>query len=142
MMQQKVYARTLYETRQHLTSRLQQRMSRDNLQEPLQPLPSVLNDVVAEPVGKNLARQWGDSHSCALTLQDIAEVLEVGVAAAHDGVLQLEGGDVGSADDLVGGVHVAGSSVGLRVAHLSDRVRAGLWRCDVCAGCVWIGGIA
>lgn len=113
-------------------------MTRNNLQEPLKPLASVLNDVVAEPVGKNLARQWGDSHARALPLQDIAEILEIGVAAAHDGVLQFEGGDVGSADDLVGGVHIAGCSVGLRVAHLWDQVRTGVWSGDVCAGRVWI----
>ena len=102
-------------------------MTRDNLQEPLQPLAPVLDDVVAEPVGEHLARQWGNGDSRALALQDIAEILEIGVAAANDRVLQLEGGDVGSADDLVGGVHVAGGAVGLGVAHLCDWVRAGLW---------------
>jgi hypothetical protein len=60
-------------------------------------------------------------------------------------VLQLEGGDVGSADDLVGGVHVAGCPVGLRVAHLWDWVSTEVWigvvvMC-VC-GCGWIGDIA
>lgn len=103
-------------------------MTRHNLQEPLKPLASVLNDVVAESVGEYFTRQWGDSHACALALQDIAEILEIGVPAAHDRVLQLEGGDVGSADDLVGGVHVAGSAVGLRVAYLWDWIRTGVWK--------------
>lgn len=108
-------------------------MTRNNLQEPLKSLTSVLNDIVTESVGKNLARQRGDSHACALALQNITEVLEIGVAAAHDGVLQLEGGYVGSADNLVGGVHVAGCAMGLRVAHLKESVRAGVleW-CCVC----------
>jgi hypothetical protein len=35
-------------------------------------------------------------------------------------VFELEGGDVGSADDFVGCVHVARCAVGLRVAHLED----------------------
>lgn len=102
-------------------------MTRNNLQEPLQPLTSVFDDVVAEPVGEYLARQRGDGDSRALALQDIAEILEIGVAAAYDRVLQLEGGDVGSADDLVGGVHVARGTVGLGVAYLCDWVRTGLW---------------
>lgn len=93
-------------------------MSRHNLQEPLQPLTPVLDHIVAESVREYLARQWGDSHARAFALEDVAEVLEVGVAAAHDGVLQFEGGDVGSADDLVGGVHVAGCAVGLGIADL------------------------
>lgn len=112
-------------------------MSRDNLQEPLKSLASVLNDVVAESVGENLARQWRDSHARALALQDIAEILEIGVAAAHDRVLQLEGGDVGSADDLVGGVHVAGCAVGLGIAHLWDWVRTGVWNGGGACGRVW-----
>jgi hypothetical protein len=55
-------------------------------------------------------------------------------------VLQLEGGDVGSADDLVGGVHVAGSAVGLRVAHLWDWVSAKIGSGDVCVGRAWWNG--
>lgn len=68
---------TLYKTSQHLAPRLQQRVPRHNLQEPLKPLASVLDDVVAEPVGEHLARQRRDGNARALTLQDIAEVLKV-----------------------------------------------------------------
>ena len=93
-------------------------MPRHDLQEPLEPLASVFDDVVAESVGEHLARQRRDSHACALALQDIAEVLKVRVAAPHDRVLQLEGGDVGAAHDLVRGVHVSRCAVRLRVAHL------------------------
>lgn len=93
-------------------------MSRHNLQEPLKPLTSVLNDVVTEPVRKHLAGQRGNSHPRALALEDIAEILKVGVAAAHDRVLQLERGNVGPADDLVGSVHVPGCAMGLGIADL------------------------
>lgn len=117
-------------------------MTRDNLQEPLKSLASVLNDIVTEPVGENLARQWGDSHARALALQNIAEILEIGVAAAHDRVLQLEGGDVGSADDLVGGVHVAGCAVRLRVAHLWDWIRTSVSNGGGVWDHVWIGDVA
>ena len=43
----------------------------------------------------------------ALALEDVAEVLEIAVAPAHDRVAQLEGRDVGPGVDLVGGVHGA-----------------------------------
>lgn len=82
-------------------------MSDDDLQKLLQPLAPVLDDVVAEPVREHLARQRGDRDARALPLQDVAEVLEVAVPPAHGAVLQLEGGDVGPADDLVVGVHLA-----------------------------------
>lgn len=98
-------------------------MSRHNLQEPLQALAAVLDHIVAEPVREYLARQWRDGDARAFALEDVAEVLEVGVATAHDGVLEFEGWDVGAADDLVGGVHVAGCAVCLGVADLVDVVR-------------------
>lgn len=97
-------------------------MPRHNLQEPLKPLASVLNDVVAESVGEHLARQRRDGNARALALQDIAEVLKVRVSASHDRVLQLEGGNIGAAHDLVRGVHVSRRTVRLRVAHLVGRV--------------------
>lgn len=81
-------------------------MTRHNLQEPLKTFPAMLNDVVAESVGENLARKRGNSDSCALSLEDIAEVFKVRVTSAHDGVFQLKGGDIGSADYLVGCVHI------------------------------------
>ena len=82
-------------------------MPRDNLQEPLQSLTPMLDDIVAKPICKHLPRQRGDGDARALALEDIAEVLKVGVATAHDRVFQFEGGDVGSADELVGSVHIA-----------------------------------
>jgi hypothetical protein len=110
--------RTLYKASQNLTPGLQQRMPGHDLQKPLQPLTAMLDDVVAEAVREDLPRQRGDGDARALALEDVAEVLEVGVAAAHDGVFQFEGGDVCAADQLVGGVHVAGRAVGLGVADL------------------------
>lgn len=59
---------TLRKTRQHFASRLQQRMAYNNLQKPLQTLPPVLNNVIAEPIRKYFARQWRYSHPRALTL--------------------------------------------------------------------------
>lgn len=91
-------------------------MSSDDLEEALQTLTTVLDDVVAESVGENLSGERGDRDARALALQDIAEILEIGVPAAHDGVFQFEGGDVGSAHNLVRRVHVARCAVSLRVA--------------------------
>lgn len=114
-----VPVRILYKARQYLTPRLQEWMPGNNLQKPLQPFPAMLDDVVTEPIRKHLPGQWRNSDPRALTLEDIAEVFEVGVAAAHDGVLQFEGGDIGAADDLVRGVHVPGCAMRLGVSDLN-----------------------
>lgn len=93
-------------------------MPGNNLQEPLQTLPTMLNHVIAEAVREHLARQRRDGNARALALEDVAEVFKVGVATAHNRVLELEGGDVGAADDLVAGVHVARCTVRLGVPDL------------------------
>ena len=93
-------------------------MAGNYLQEPLQSLPAVLDDIVTEPIRKHLPGQRRNRHPCALALQDIAEIFEIGVAAAHDGVLELECGDIGATDDFVRGVHVPGCAVGLGVSDL------------------------
>ncbi len=81
----------------------------------------MLNHIVAEAVGKHLPRQRRDGDARTLPLEDVAEVLKVGVAAAHDGGAELEGGDVGAGVDLVGGVHGArGGAVGLGVFDLGN----------------------
>ena len=98
-------------------------MAHNDLQEPLQSLAAMLNYVVGEAVGEHLPRQGGDGNPFALPLQYVAEVLEVGVAAADGAVLELEGGDVGAANDLVVCVHRAGRSVGLWIADLMRRQR-------------------
>ena len=78
----------------------------------------MLDHVVTEPVCEHLAGQRGNGDAGGLALQDVAEVLEVGVPATDDAVFELEGGDVGAADNLVGGVHLAGCAVGLGVLDL------------------------
>ena len=93
-------------------------MTRHNPQKLLQPLPPMLNHIVAKPIGEDLAGQGWDVDTRRLPLEHIPEVLEVAVAAAHRGLLQLEGGDVGNDVDLVVGVHVAACAVGSRVADL------------------------
>ena len=85
----------------------------------------MLNDIVAEPVRKHLPGQGRDRHARALPLQYVAEVFEIGVAAPHAAVLQLEGGDVGPADDFVVGVHAARGAVRLGVFDLPGRKREG-----------------
>lgn len=96
-------------------------MTCNNLQEPLQTLSPVLNHIIAKAVGEHFPRQRRYCDPCAFALQNISEVLEVGVSPAHNGVFQFEGGNVRSADDLVGGVHVAGGTVGLGIADLLDK---------------------
>jgi len=93
-------------------------MAHHNLQKPLQPLPPMLNHIITKPIRKHLPRQRRDRDTRALALQDIAEVFEVGVAAADGAVFELEGGDVGAADDFVVGVHAARGAVGLRILDL------------------------
>ena len=109
---------TLNETRQNLASRLQKRMPYHNLQKPLQALPSMLNNIVTKSIRKHLPRQRRNRNSSALPLENIAKVLKVRVTSAHNAMVELEGGDVGSADDLVVGVHVAAHAVRTWVLHL------------------------
>lgn len=115
-------------------------MPRHNLQEPLEPLAPVLNHIITEPVCEYLTRQRGNGDARTLALEDITEVLEVGVAAAHNRVLELEGGNVGAADDLVGGVHVSGCAVGLGIADLGVLVGMyGARDTGVCIMCIFEG---
>lgn len=93
-------------------------MPHDNLEELLQAGSSVLDDIVAKAVGEDLARQRRDGHAGALALEDVAEVFKVGVPPAHAALAQLEGGDVGAAEDLVVGVHGPSHAVGSRIPYL------------------------
>jgi hypothetical protein len=45
---------TLQESAQHLTSRLQQRMPSNNLHKPLQPISTLFNHFIREPIRKDL----------------------------------------------------------------------------------------
>ena len=78
----------------------------------------MLNHIITKPIRKHLPRQWRDGDARGFSFQDVAEVFKVGVAPADGGVFEFEGGDVGAADDFVGGVHVAGCAVGLGVFYL------------------------
>lgn len=110
---------TLHKAPQHLTPRLQQRMPDHDLQEALQPLPSMLDHIVREAVREHLAGKRRDGHARGLPLEDVSEVLEVAVAAADHAVAQFKGGNVGPGVDLVGGIHRAGGgAVGLWVFDL------------------------
>ena len=108
----------MHKTGQHLTPRLQQGMADHNLQEPLQPITPMFDNIITEPIRKHLPWKWRDRDARRLSLEHVAEVFEIGVATAHDGVLQLEGGDVGSAYDLVVCVHAAPNAVSLGVFDL------------------------
>ena len=89
-----------------------------NLQKALQALPPVLDHIVTKAIRKDFTRQRWDRYACALSLKDIAEVLEIRIAPANAAVAELEGGYVGAAYDLVVCVHVAAHSVGARVLDL------------------------
>lgn len=78
----------------------------------------MLNHIVAEPVREDFAREWRDRDARGLALQDVAEVFKIGVPPADGAVFESEGGDVGAADDLVIGVHVAVGAVCLGVFDL------------------------
>lgn len=93
----------------------------------------MLNHIITEPIRKHLSGQGGDRDARGLALEDVPEVLKVGVAAADGGLFEgvaggvgaglsggsfFEGRDVGSADDFVVGVHLTADAVGLGVADL------------------------
>jgi hypothetical protein len=75
-------------------------MACNNAQEPLEALPSALNDLVGEAVCEHLARKRWDVHAGRFVLENIAECLEVRIAPAHERVPQLEGGNVGLLNEI------------------------------------------
>ena len=78
----------------------------------------MFNHIVAESVRKHLPGKGWNRHSGALALQDIPKILKVAVSSTHSAVLELEGGDVRSADNLVVRIHAAGCAVGLGILNL------------------------
>lgn len=94
-------------------------MTGNNLQKPLQALSPMLDHIVTEAVGEHLPRKWWYCDSRALAFQDVSKIFKVGVSSTHDGMFQFESGNVCSADNLIGGVHVTGGSMGLRIADLA-----------------------
>ena len=88
---------TLHKGGEHFAARLQQRVANDNLQKALQALSAVLDHVVGEAVGEDLAGQRGDGDARRLALQDVAKRLKLAVPAADRRRLELEGGEIGRA---------------------------------------------
>lgn len=93
-------------------------MTDNDLEELFQTGSAALDYIVAESVGKDLSRKRWDGDTCALALENVAKVLKVRVSAAHAALSELEGGDVGAAEDLVVGVHGTSHAVSSRVANL------------------------
>lgn len=93
-------------------------MADDDLQEPLQTLPPMLNHVVTETIGEDFARQRRNRHTRRLSLQDVTEVFEVGVSSADVAVAELESWDVRATDNLVVGIHATAHAMGTRVLDL------------------------
>lgn len=109
-------------------------MTDDDTQELLETGAAALDDIVAEAVREDLAGERGDGDAGALALEDIAEVLKIGVAAADTRGAELEGGDVCAADDLVVGVHAATHAMGSRVADLFGGEMSAFVRCQKIRG--------
>ena len=96
-------------------------MSDHNLQKPLQSLSPMLYHVIAESVCKDLTGQRRNRHSGTFSLQDVTKIFEVRIATADSAVFELEGRNIGSADNLVISIHVTGCAVSLRVFNLDHR---------------------
>ena len=93
-------------------------MSNHNLHEALQAFSPVLDHIITKSVCENLARQRRDGNPRRLSLKNVAEIFEVGISPAHAAMTELEGGDVGFAEDLVVRVHVAAHAMGAGILHL------------------------
>ena len=83
----------------------------------------MLNNVVAEAIGENLAWQGRDVHPRALALEYVTEIFKVAVAPAHRAVLELECRYVRSAHDLVVCVHIARGAMCLWIADLENGAK-------------------
>lgn len=90
---------TLHESAQHTAPRLQKRMSNNNLQEALQAPPPLFDHAVVKAVEVDFTRQRRNRNTRALTLEQVPEDFEVGVAATNFGAAQLESGNVGREAD-------------------------------------------
>jgi len=61
-------------------------MTRNDTQEPLQPLPPTLNDLIGEAIREYLSGERGDVDSGGLVLEDVAEGFKVRVTSADEGM--------------------------------------------------------
>jgi hypothetical protein len=122
--------RVLHKCSKNLAARLQQRVSDNDLQELLEAGPPALNHIVTEPVREHLSGQRRDGDTRALSFENVAEVLKVRVSATDTTLTELEGGDVGAAEDLVIGVHLASHAMGTWVTNL-DFEKVLRWPVDL-----------
>jgi len=116
-------------------------MTNNDLQEPLETFPPMLDNIVTEPICEDLARQWRDCHSCRFSLQDLAKVLEIRIAPTNRAMAELEGGDIGTADDLIVGVHTSAHAVGTRVLdfYLEEILRRAINLLEALLARIWHG---
>ena len=70
-------------------------MPSNNAQEALKAFASLLDDFVREAVGEDLAGELWDVDASCLTLEDVAECLEVGIASSNYRVAKFKCGNVG-----------------------------------------------
>lgn len=112
--------RILHKRAENSTPRLQQRMSDDNLQKPLQTPPAILNDTIIKAIDVHLPRQRRDTDASRLALEEIAKHLKIRVSSSHFGAAQFEGGDVGGEADEVGSVAAVGRRGGLDGQRVGD----------------------
>jgi len=86
---------------------------------PLYVLPFVLGSRKSGLKGAGEEMGRCVTHSCTFSFENVAEVLEVRVAPAHDGMAKLEGWDVCPSVYLVGRVHRSRrGTVSLGILHL------------------------
>lgn len=114
-----VPVRVLYKCRKHFAASLQEGVSDDNLQEPLQALPTMFYHVVRKAVCQDLAWKRWYRDPGGLALQDVAKPFEVLVSAAHRGRFELKRGNIGSHHDLVSGVHSPTDAMGHGIADFN-----------------------
>lgn len=79
-------------------------MANNDLQKSLQSSSPLFYHAVVEAVEIDLSGQRGNRDSRTLALEQIAEHFKVGVAPAHFGTAQLEGGNIGRQANQVGRV--------------------------------------
>jgi len=94
-------------------------MACDYPQKLLETFAAVLNHIIAEAVGEDFAGERWNRDASGFALEHITKVLEIRVAAADGGLLELEGRDIGDNVNLVVGVHMAAGTVGSWIAHLN-----------------------
>ena len=78
----------------------------------------MLDNIIAEPIRKNLSWEWWDSNPGTLPFQDIPKVLEVTISSSYCAMLELEGRYIRPTDYFIVGIHAPRCAMGLRVLDL------------------------